>query len=524
MKNCLLGFFFVAMASAQVMHLDLLQGGNTREQWLSYSGNYQGHRHSGLTEITSANVGHLGLKWVFQKPFKERFETTPLVVGTIMYLTVPSNEVYALDAATGVEIWHYERKLPPKINACCGLVNRGLAVLGDRLFMATLDAHVIALDRKTGRLLWDSEMIDYRLGYSGTLAPLVVKDKVLVGVAGGEYGIRGFIDAYSVEDGKRQWRFHTVPGPGEFGRETWEGDSWKTGGGSIWLTPSYDPESNLTYWGIGNPGPDLNGDVRKGDNLFSNSVVALDANTGKRRWHFQFTPHDVHDWDAAQVMVLADREYEGRPRKLLLTANRNGFYYILDRISGEFLHAAPFVKQTWAKKIDQNGRPILVPGKEPTAEGSRVYPMMAGGTNWMSPAYSPITGLFYVMVREGSSVYYKGPADYTPGTLFMGGRSKSADDWYGAVRALNALTGEKVWEHRLFSPARAGLLSTRGAVIFAGTHEGYFKALDSETGEQLWYLNLGGRIRASPMTFSSKGRQRVAIAAGNGLFVFGLPE
>ena len=379
----------VATAWSQVTPADLVNAAKTPGNWLTYSGDYAGQRHSALDGITPANVGKLQVKWVFQQPIREKFETTPLVVDGVMYLTVPPNDAYALDAETGVVLWEYKRGLPPKIIVCCGQVNRGLAVAGDRLFMATLDAKVIALDRKTGRLLWESEMIDYRLGYAATHAPLVIKDKVLVGVAGGEYGIRGFIDAYSVEDGKRLWRFYTVPGPGEFGRDTWAGDSWKTGGASIWITGSYDPELNLTYWGTGNPGPDWNGDVRKGDNLFSDAVVALDPDTGERKWHFQFTPHDVHDWDATQVMVLVDREFEGRPRNLLLTANRNGFYYVLDRANGEFLHAGPFVKQTWADRIDENGRPIRAPGKLPTEEGNLVHPAVAGGTNWMSPSYSP---------------------------------------------------------------------------------------------------------------------------------------
>ena len=523
MRKLVLWLTLAGTAWSQVTNRDLVDAGKTSGNWLTYSGDYAGHRHSGLNEINPENAGKLQVKWVFQQPIREKFETTPLVVDGVMYLTVPPNDAYALDAETGVVLWKYQRALPPKIIVCCGQVNRGLAVLGDRLFMATLDAKVIALDRKTGRLLWESEMIDYRLGYAATHAPLVIKDKVLVGVAGGEYGIRGFIDAYSVEDGKRLWRFYTVPGPGEFGRDTWEGDSWKTGGASVWITGSYDPDLNLTYWGTGNPGPDWNGDVRLGDNLFSDAVVALDPDTGERKWHFQFTPHDIHDWDATQIMVLIDREFQGRARELLITANRNGFYYVLDRRSGEFLHASPFVKQTWAERIDKNGRPIRVPGKEPTEEGNLVYPTVAGGTNWMSPTYSPLTGLYYVTAREGSSVYFKGEVEYKPGTRFWGGhfRDQVRDrDWKGAVRALDPLTGKLVWEHEMFSPAWAGLVSTAGGLVFVGTEEGYFKALDAKTGEQLWYVNLGGRIAASPMTYLSKGRQHVAIASGSGLFVF----
>lgn len=493
--------------------------------WLTYSGNYQAHRHSALKEITAANTNRLELKWTLQTKIVDKFETTPLVIDGIMYITVPPDAVQAVDAATGVKLWEYRRRLPPKSQVCCGQVNRGLAVLGDRLFMATLDAHTIALDRKSGRLLWDTEMIDYRAGYSATHAPLVVKDKVLVGVAGGEYGVRGFLDAYDVVTGERKWRFYTVPGPGEFGHESWSGDSWKTGGAPIWITGSYDPELNLTYWGTGNPGPDWNGDVRKGDNLFSASVIALDADTGQRKWHFQFTPHDEHDWDATQIMVLLDREFRGRQRKLLVNANRNGFYYVLDRATGEFLHGKAYVKQTWASGLDDHGRPVRLPNTFPTAAGNHVYPQVAGGTNWMSPAFNPLTGLLYVPIREGGSLYYKGDADYKPGRRFQGGffnNEKVAADWYGAVRALDPITGNTKWEHRLLIPPWAGLVSTAGGLVFAGTEDGYFKALDATTGKELWHANLGGRVIASPISFEVNGRQRIAIAAGSSIFVFGL--
>src|SRR5438045_3780621 len=329
---------------AQMTSDELMKSGERPENWLMYSGNYQSHRHSALKQITPANAGGLEIKWVYQARIVEKFETTPLVVDGVMYLTAPPSDVVALDARSGVKLWEYKRRLPPKVQVCCGQVNRGLAILGDKLFLASVDAHAVALDRKTGRVLWDTEMADYKLGYSSTHAPLVVKNKVLIGVAGGEYGIRGFLDAYDVDSGKRVWRFYTVPGPGEFGHETWQGDSWKQGGAPIWVTGSYDPELNLTYWGTGNPGPDWNGDVRQGDDLFSCSVVALDADTGQRKWHFQFTPNDVHDWDATQVMLLLDHEVRGSMRKLLVTANRNGFQYVLDRATGEFLNAKAFVK------------------------------------------------------------------------------------------------------------------------------------------------------------------------------------
>lgn len=515
-------------AAAQVTLDDIRNDLETPGDWLSYNGGYEGWRHSKLDEINSGNVEDLRLKWVFQRPISNKFETTPLVYDGVMYLTVPPNEVFALDAETGRGIWHYRRDLPPKIIACCGEVTRGLAVLGDKLFMATLDAKVIALDRVTGRVLWESEMIDYALGYSGTHAPLVVQDKVIVGVAGAEYGIRGFIDAYDVETGERVWRFYTVPEPHEPGGDTWGGDSWKTGGGSIWVTPSYDPEANLLYVGTGNPGPDWNGDVRPGDNLYTDSVVALNPDDGTLQWHFQFTPHDTHDWDAVQVMVLVDREFRGEDRKLLITANRNGFYYVLDRLTGEFLHGREFVKQTWASGLDDSGRPMVLPGTDPSEAGTKVYPMVAGGTNWMSPSYSPDTDLYYVTCREGASMYYKGPAEgHEPGTRFWGSmfmNEETNHEWFGAVRALDPESGRAVWEHRFFQPAWAGLLSTAGNLVFAGTQDGWFKALDAGTGEEKWRLQLGGVVQASPIAYESRGRQRVAIAAGQSIFVFGLPE
>lgn len=522
--------FILALASGALGEItteDLIRDPEVGSDWLNYHGGYSGHRHSPLDEVTASNVGSLRMEWVFQERIAEKFEVTPLVHDGIMYITVPPGDVYALDADTGARLWRYSRQLPAKLIACCGLVNRGLAVLGDRLFMATLDAYAIALDRKTGRLLWESKMIDYRLGYSGTLAPLVANDLVMVGTAGGEYGIRGFIDAFDVATGERRWRFYTVPGPGEFGHDTWAGDSWKSGGASIWLTPSYDPELNLVYWGVGNPGPDWNGDVRLGDNLFSDSVVALDADTGKREWHFQFTPHDVHDWDATQVMVLLDREYRGRMRQLLVTANRNGFIYMLDRATGEFLRATQFVKQTWAVGISEEGRPIRRPGMEPSAEGIEVFPAVAGGTNWMSPAYNPDTGLLYISCREGSSMYFKGETEYRPGTRYWGSmfvNETTMHNWYGAVRAFHPVTAERVWEHKLFQPAWAGLLSTAGGVLFAGTSDGFFKALDVRTGDELWRVSLGAGIQASPMTYEVGGRQLVAVASGGALFAFALPR
>ena len=368
--------------------------------WLTYSGNYNGQRHSALDQINVSNVKRLKVAWVHNTGTTESHETTPLVVDGVMFLTEGPNIVKSIDTRTGNLLWRYEKKIPQDLRLCCGRPNRGVAILGDTIYYGSIDAHLIALDAKTGRVKWEVEMADHKLGYSSTVAPLAVKDKIILGAAGGEFGIRGFLDAYDAKTGKRVWRFYTIPGPGdpEFG--TWEGDSWKTGSAAIWTTGSYDPATNTTIWGTGNPGPDWNGDVRLGDNLYSCSFVALDADTGKKKWYFQFTPHDTHDWDATQVPVLIDGTFRGAAKKMVATANRNAFFYVLDRDNGKFLAGKPFVKQTWAKGLDDSGRPMVIPGTDPTEAGNLVWPSLAGGTNWASPSYSPQTKLFYVPARE----------------------------------------------------------------------------------------------------------------------------
>jgi alcohol dehydrogenase (cytochrome c) len=353
--------------------------------WLTYSGQYHSQRHSPLDQIRRSNADRLRVKWAYQLHTLNEVETSPLVVDGIMYLTRSPSDVIALDAKTGRPFWTYEHQLDPEVNFCCGEQNRGVAILGDRLYLGTLDAHLVALDSKTGFVKWDVDVADSKAGYSKTAAPLAVKDMIVSGIAGGEFGIRGFLDAYDAETGERVWRFQTIPGEGEPGNETWEGDSWKTGGSPTWMTGSFDPELNLIYWGTGNPGPDWNGEVREGDNLYSDSVVALDADTGELKWYFQFTPHDVHDWDACQIPVLFDAEYQGRPRKLMAWGNRNAFFYLLDRETGEFLLASEFAKQTWAERIDENGRPVRLPNTFPSPEGALVYPSVNGAANWWSP-------------------------------------------------------------------------------------------------------------------------------------------
>src|SRR5713226_4583656 len=407
-------------AWAQVTYERILNASHEPQNWLTYSGDYKSWRYSALDQINASNVHHLAAQWVFQSASLGQFETTPLVVDGILYGTGQDNRAFALDARTGRAIWRYQRHLPEKIQACCGMVNRGFAMLGDKLFMSTLDAHVLALDSKTGNVVWDVQAADYRQAYVFTVAPLMVKDKIIVGVAGGEYGVRGFIDAYYCESGKRAWRFYTVPGPGEPGHETWAGDSWKTGGAPAWVTGSYDPGLNLLYWPTGNPSPSNYGGQRGGDNLYSNCVLALNADTGQLAWHYQFTPHDLHDYDATQVPVLLDANWEGRPRKLLLHANRNGFLYVLDRTTGKVLSAKPFAHIIWAKEIGSDGRPVIAPGSEPTAEGARVCPSALGATNWFSPSYNPQTGWLYVASSEACDMFSAAPQKYHEGHDFLG--------------------------------------------------------------------------------------------------------
>jgi alcohol dehydrogenase (cytochrome c) len=346
----------------------------------------------------------------------------------------------------------------------------------------------------------------------------------VVGISGGETGIRGFVDAYEAKTGKQAWRFWTIPGPGEAGHETWSGESWKTGGGATWVTGSYDPELKLVYWGIGNPGPDWNGDVRPGDNLYTCSLVALDGDTGRLRWYFQFTPHDTHDWDATHVPVLFDGEIGGRQRKLVAIANRNAFYYVLDRITGEFLAGREYAKQTWARELNAKGRPIRAPDSEPTEKGALIWPNLNGATIWFSPSYNPQTDLLYVAVREKGAVYFKQDAEYKEGTFYAGGGENElpGEDASGAIRALDARTGEMRWEFKLHSPAGASVLSTAGGLVFSGADEGNFYALDARTGKPQWDFQTGGSIRSNPVSFTVDGHQYVAVSADRVLYVFGL--
>jgi len=498
-------------------------------RWLTFGGTYTNQRHSPLTQITPANVNRLMPQWTFQTATLGNFEATPLLRDNVLYVTGPQNMAWAIDARTGRQIWRYRRELPPNLTACCVLVNRGFAALGDKLFMVTLDAHLLAFDRATGGIAWDATMQDYKNGYASTLAPIVVKDKVIVGVAGGEFGIRGFIDAYDAATGKRAWRFYTIPGPGEPGHDTWAGDSWKIGGAGIWATGAYDVEQNLLIYGTGNPGPDYHSASREGDNLYSSSLVALDADTGTLRWHYQFTPHDVHDWDATEVPILADIPVAGQNRKVVMFANRNGFYYTLDRTNGKLIAARPFVTTTWAKEIGRDGRPVALPGHTPDESGETTCPDITGGTNFWPPAYDPSTRTFFVNAREACMTFYAWKPDYKAGDRFTGGAGQRVQasnmPVYGALRAIDPATGERRWEFKYLNLSTSGLLTTASGLIFTGDGDGNLLALDSHTGKLLWRYQMGATLHGtSPITYVIDGRQHLLVPAGTTLTSWALPQ
>jgi alcohol dehydrogenase (cytochrome c) len=511
-------------AQARITPDHLLKAQAESSSWLMYGRNYAGWRYSELKQIHAGNVAQLKPQWIFQTAAGGKIETTPLVFDKLMYVTGPSNNAWALDAVTGRRLWHYAKRPPEGLNLCCGEVNRGFAALGDRLFKVNIEATLAALDAKTGRLLWETTIDDYKKGFSATVAPLAVKNMVLIGIAGAEFGVRAFIDAYDADTGKRLWRFHTVPAPGEPGGQTWGGDSWKRGGGSTWITGTYDPELNLVYWGTGNPGPDMNGDVRPGDNLYTCSVVALDADTGKLKWHFQFTPHDVHDWDAISDPVLVDIKHNGQPVKAVVQANRNGFFYALDRVTGKFLFAKPYTKVTWADGIGADGRPNLVKGQDPTEEGNLSCPGLGGGHNWQATAFSPQTALYYFNSTDGCHIYYKTDQEFIEGQWYqastVGGAPKEPN--VGSVLAVDPSTGTIKWRFPLVTPPSSGMLATGGGLVFTGDSEGYVIALDGRTGKPLWKFYAGGTVIAPPMTYSVDGKQYITVAAGSSLMTFGL--
>ncbi|MEP7353502.1 MAG: PQQ-binding-like beta-propeller repeat protein [Acidobacteriota bacterium] len=525
-----------------------LAGGQFREvtsqtDWPTYNGGNNGNRYSQITQINKTNVAGLAPKWMFPIPNVTQIETTPLVVQGVMYLS-SANECWALDAGTGRQIWHYQRPRTKGVagNAAIGF-NRGVAWAGDRIFMVTDHAHVIALSRSNGELLWETEMADWHENYNGTAAPLTVGSGpnalVIAGTAGGDEGVRGFVAAYNQQTGKEVWRFWTVPKPGKPGAEavanTWQGANGEHRSGATWMTGTYDADLGLVYWPTGNPGPDFDGADRAGDNLYTDCVVALDVKTGTLKWYFQFTPHDVHDWDAQEPPVLIDanwRESNGqqRPRKLLIQANRNGFFYVLDRTNGQFLLGKQFMKKlNWADGIDAKGRPVLKQ-LPVTAEGDTyVCPGFQGGTNWFSTSFNPTTNLYYFVALERCNVFSIRTGEWKAGSSYMGGAARPApgETFEKYLRAINIQTGQTVWEIPQVSrdtTSSAGLLSTASGLVFFGDNTGAFMAADAANGKVLWQFPTNQVWKASPMTYTFDGKQYVAIAVGQNMMAFALGD
>jgi alcohol dehydrogenase (cytochrome c) len=496
--------------------------------WTTYHGQVSGNRYSTLTQIAPGNVARLAPQWVFTLPNVSQGQVTPIVVDGVMYVSA-ANDLYALDAGSGRQVWNYRR---PRTRGLVGVaargVNRGVAVSGERVFMTTDHAHLIALNRASGALLWETEMADWRQNYNGTGAPMVVGNLVISGIAGGDEGARGFIAAYEQTTGKEIWRFWAVPARGEPGSETWKGTAIDHPGAATWMTGSYDAELDTLYWAIGNPGPDMIGDERLGDNLYSDSVVALDPKTGRRKWHFQFTPHDVHDYDAQQPIVLVDATWQGQPRKLLLQANRNGYFYVLDRVTGQYLSGTPYVKNiTWASGLTKEGRPIVVPNMEPTKEGRRVCPSLEGASNWYSASFSPRTGLFYVQTNDKCGIFTRVDQTWEAGKGFMGGTFAAAPEPARRVlRAIDIQTGKVAWELPQFGNVDSwgGVLTTASDLVFFGDDSGAFAAADAKSGKRLWSFQTSQVWKASPMTYVFDNRQLLAIASGPNIIAFGLPQ
>ncbi|HKE23998.1 MAG TPA: PQQ-binding-like beta-propeller repeat protein [Bryobacteraceae bacterium] len=541
---------------AQVTSDRILHSDREPQNWLTYSGDYSSHRYSALDQISRANVKNLQLKWVYHPAYvktgnnQSKMENTPLVVDGIMY-TGTALEAVALDAVTGRQFWKFSRPLDPTAYYNAYEVNKGMAISGDTLFWATVDCHLIALDTKTGRVIWDKVMAEWKKGYQYNVAPLIVRNMIILGPATNEAGANCWVNAYDVKTGKELWRFNTAPMSADQPEaKTWRGDSWKHGGDPIWNGGSYDPDTNLTFWGTGNPNPGWNGDSRTpADNLWSDSVVALDADTGKLKWYFQFTPGDEYDWDATQVPVLVDMDWKGKQRKVMLWANRNGHFYVLDRTTGEFLLGKPFVKQNWNVGLDEQGRPVKSPGLWPKPMGGvYVEPGTQGGTNWYPPSYSPRTGMFYLSVWDnyGGNSGKGDPGPWVEGQRYTGngqtpgrggragtaagrgGRAsanyKTEAEGYGAIRALDPKTGEKKWDFKMVNYTESGVLSTGGDLVFGGGMDGNFVALDARNGELLWHVYLGGPNASGPVSYAVNGKQYIVGTGEGTMYVFSLPD
>jgi alcohol dehydrogenase (cytochrome c) len=496
--------------------------------WTSYNGDYSGRRYSSLGEINSGNVGQLRAAWVFHPGNSERLEATPVVVRGIVYVT-SANDAFALDARTGRVVWHHQRPVSSGLlDDASAHHSRGVGLWRNFVYMETDDAHLLCLDARSGNLLWDVTYADKAKHYGATSAPLIVKDEVIVGTSGGDSGVRGFLAAYDALTGKLKWRFWTIPGPGEFGSDSWPGDSYLHGGGTTWMPGTYDPELNLLYWTTSNAAPDFAGDSRPGDNLYTACVLALNPETGELKWFFQFTPHDLYDYDATQTPVLVDVQEKGVTRRLLVQANRNGFLYVLDRTNGKFLKATPFVqKLNWATGVDASGRPVLS-GRIPTVQGTYICPGIIGATNWFSPSYNPETGLLYVMALESCNLFFANPKPFTPGETYYGTGTKLPPDEYAqkTLLAYSVPEGKLVWRYPQVGRGDSwgGTLTTAGGLVFFGDDAGSLEAVEARTGRALWHFNTGQTMHASPMSYMVEGVQYVVVAAGSDVFSFSLPH
>jgi alcohol dehydrogenase (cytochrome c) len=496
--------------------------------WTSYNGDYTGRRFSSLQEVNVSNVAQLRAAWVFHPGNSQRLEATPVVVRGMMYVT-SANDVFALDARTGRMVWHHQRALSPGLlDDAAAHKNRGVAVWRNFVYAETDDAHLLCLDSRSGSVVWDVQYADKTKHYGATSAPLVVKDEVIVGTSGGDSGVRGFLAAYDASTGKLKWHLWTIPGPGEFGSSSWPGDSYLYGGGTTWMPGTYDPELDTLYWTTSNAAPDFVGDSRPGDDLYTACVLAIDANTGKLKWYFQFTPHDLYDYDANETPVLVDKEENGTVRHLVVQADRNGFFYVLDRTTGKFLRATPFVdKINWATGIDASGRPILS-GRIPTAKGTYICPGVVGATNWFAPSYNPGTGLFYVMAVEGCNLYFAAPRKFIKGETYYNTGTKVPPGEHNQkiLLALSVADGKTVWRYPQVGRGDSwgGTMTTAGGLVFFADDSGSFEAVEAATGRPLWHFNTGQPMHASPMSYSVDGVQYVAIAAGSDVFTFALPH
>ena len=509
-------------ASAQTTD-QLVKGASDTANVLNYGMGYNLQRFSPLTQINKDNVKNLVPVWNYSFADDRSAQSQPLVYQGVIYVT-NHNATMAVDAKTGKQIWKTKVEYPaetPRI-VCCGIINRGGAIYNGKLFRTTLDAHVIALDMQTGKELWRQKAADIKEGYSMTVAPLVADGVVITGISGAEFGTRGFIDGWDPETGKRLWRTHTVPSPEEPGGDTWKGDTWKLGGGSTWITGSYDPELNTVYWGIGNPGP-FNAAVRPGDNLYTCAVLALEPKTGKIKWHYQFSPNNPFDYDAVAEMVLADMTIEGKPTKVLMDANRNGFFYVLDRTNGKLLAANPYVKVNWATGIDmKTGRPIETDVSKDAREGKKVtvQPSILGGKNWEPMSYNPQTGLAYANTLNIGGNYKAEPAVFKQGEWYLG--MDLTDIWAwpdgprGYLKAIDPMTGKAKWEVGSDIPRFSGVLSTAGGVVFSGQLTGEFDAFDANDGKKLWSFQTGSGIEGQPVTWQQDGVQYIAVTSGYG--------